>query len=139
MSILKLDRSIPVSAPLLESFLELDQVILDALPVGVYACDADGLIRRVNRRAIELWGRAPKLRDITERFCGSFRVESMAGDFIPPGDTPTARALMTGKSFEAVEAVVQNPDGKRWIASVNVAPLRDESGVVTERSTVSRT
>ena len=40
--------------PLLESFLDLDQAVLDALPIGVYACDAAGLIVRVNRKAIEL-------------------------------------------------------------------------------------
>jgi two-component sensor histidine kinase/PAS domain-containing protein len=129
MSLLKLD--IPARTPaLLESFLELDQTILDALPVGVYACDADGQILRVNRRAIELWGRTPKLLDPAQRFCGSFRVESLEGDFIPPGETPMARAVLAGESFEGVEAVVQNQDGKRWVARVNVAPLRDDDGSV---------
>jgi len=61
VSVLKLELS--VQTPLLESFLELDQGILDALPIGVYACDIDGHILRVNRRAIELWGRTPRLRD----------------------------------------------------------------------------
>ena len=129
MSLIKLD--IPVrTAVLLESFLELDQAILDALPIGVYACDADGQILRVNRRAIELWGRTPKLLDPVQRFCGSFRVESLEGEFIPPGETPMARAVLAGESFEGAEAVVQNADGKRWVARVNVAPLRDEDGSV---------
>ena len=129
MSLLKLD--IPTQTPaLLESFLELDQAILDALPVGVYACDVDGQILRINRRAIELWGRAPKLLDPTQKFCGSFRVESLKGDFIPPGETPMAQAVLAGERFEGVDAVVQNPDGKRWVARVNVAPLRDDDGSV---------
>jgi two-component sensor histidine kinase/PAS domain-containing protein len=128
MSLLKLD--IPIQTPLLESFLELDQAILDALPIGVYACDVDGQILRVNRRAIELWGRAPKLLDPAQRFCGSFRVESLEGEFIPPGKTPMARAVLAGESFEGVEAVVQNPDGKRWVARFNVAPLRGNHGLV---------
>jgi two-component sensor histidine kinase/PAS domain-containing protein len=129
MSLLKLD--IPVQTPaLLESFLELDQTILDALPMGVYACDVGGQILRVNRRAIELWGRAPRLLDPTQKFCGSFRVESLDGDFIPLGKTPMALAVLTGESFDGVEAVVQNPDGKRWVARVNVAPLRDDDGSV---------
>jgi two-component sensor histidine kinase len=128
MSLLKLD--IPIQTPLLESFLELDQSILDALPIGVYACDVDGQILRVNRRAIELWGRAPKLLDPSQRFCGSFRVENMEGEFIPSGETPMARAVLAGESFEGVEAVVQNPDGKRWVARVNVAPLRGDDGLI---------
>jgi len=52
------------------------------------------------------------------------------GDFIPPSQTPMARAVLAGKSFEGTEAVVQNPDGKRWVARVNVAPLQDEDGSV---------
>ena len=43
------------------SLLELDQVVLDAVPMGIYACDANGLIRRFNRTAAELWGRAPRV------------------------------------------------------------------------------
>jgi two-component sensor histidine kinase/PAS domain-containing protein len=114
----------------LSPFLELDQTILDALPIGVYTCDADGQILRVDRRAIELWGRAPRLLDSTQRFCGSFRVESLEGDLIPPDQTPMARAILTGESFDGVEAVVQNPDGKRWVACVDVAPLRGDDGLV---------
>ena len=128
MSLLKLD--IPIQAPLLESFLELDQAILDALPMGVYACDVDGQILRVNRRATELWGQTPRLLDSTQRFCGSFRLETLDGEFIPPGETPMARAVLAGESFEGVEAVVQNPDGKRWVARVNVAPLRGDHGLI---------
>src|SRR6202012_309171 len=86
MSLLKLD--IPIQTPLLESFLDLDQAILDALPIGVYACDIDGQILRVNRRAIELWGRSPKLLDPAQKFCGCFRVETLQGDFIPPDEKP---------------------------------------------------
>lgn len=128
MSVLNLD--LPVQTPILESFLDLDQTILDVLPMGVYACDADGCIIRVNRRAIELWGAAPRLKDATQRFCGSFRVESLDGVFIPPDQTPMAVSIATGESFEGAEAVVQNPDGRRWIARVSVAPLRDADGSV---------
>jgi PAS domain S-box-containing protein len=125
MSLLKFDA--PIQTALLESLLELDQAILDALPIGVCACDVGGKFLRVNRRAIELWGRAPKLLDPAQRFCGSFRVESLDGEFIPPNETPMARAVLAGESFEGVEAVVQNPDGKRWVARLDVAPLRDDA------------
>ena len=120
--------AITPSSPLLESLLELDQSILDALPVGVYACDADGCIIRANRKAVELWGRPPRLLDPTQRFCGSFRVESLSGEFIPPDATPMARAVTHGDSFEGLEAWVENPDGRRWVASVTVQPLRDPEG-----------
>jgi two-component sensor histidine kinase/PAS domain-containing protein len=128
MTLLKLD--IPLQTPLLESFLDLDQAVLDALPIGIYTCDIDGQILRVNRRAIELWGRAPRLLDPSQRFCGCFRVESLDGDFIPPDRTPMARAVLDGERFEGAEAVVENPDGKRWVARVNAAPLVDQGGLV---------
>ncbi len=117
-------------SPLLESLLDLDQTVLDALPLGVYACDADGCILRVNRKAAELWGQTPRLMDATQRFCGSFSVESLDGGFIPPDQTPMARAVLHGESFEGAEAVVSNPDGRRWVARVTVAPLRDPQGAV---------
>ena len=127
MSVLKLDLPAP---PILESLLDLDQSILDALPIGVYACDAEGRIVRVNRRAIELWGRAPRLADPAQRFCGCFHVETLDGVYIPPEQTPMARAVEAGMSFDGVEAVVENPDGKRWVARVSIAPLWGEDGAV---------
>jgi two-component sensor histidine kinase/PAS domain-containing protein len=115
-------------APILESFLDLDQAVLDALPIGVCACDADGQIVRVNRKAVELWARLPRLFDPTQRFCGSYRLESLQGELIPPEQTPMARAVLHSESCEGAEAVVHNPDGKRWIARVTIAPLRDANG-----------
>jgi two-component sensor histidine kinase/PAS domain-containing protein len=103
--------------------------ILDALPIGVCACDIDGRLVRVER-AIQLWGRAPKLLDPEQKFCGSFWLETLQGEFIPPEDTPMARAVLAGESSEGIEAVVRNSDGRRWVARVNVAPLRDDDGSV---------
>jgi two-component sensor histidine kinase len=117
-----------VGAPLLDSLLDLDQAVLDTLPIGFYACDRDGCIIRANRKAAELWGRAPRLLDPAQRFCGSFRVETLEGVFIPPDATPMARAVLQGESFDGVEARVENPDGRRWVASVTIKPLRDEDG-----------
>jgi PAS domain S-box-containing protein len=112
-------------SPLLESLLELDPAVLDALPIGFYACDRDGYIIRANRKAMELWGQAPRLLDPAQRFCGCFRVESLAGELIAPDATPMARAVLHGESFDSVEAWVENPDGRRWVAQVTIQPLRD--------------
>lgn len=37
--------------------------LLDKLPAGAYLCAADGRITYYNQRAVELWGREPKLCD----------------------------------------------------------------------------
>jgi two-component sensor histidine kinase len=39
-----------------------------------------------------------------------------------------ARAVLAGESFDGAEAVVLNADGRRWVARVNVAPLRGPDG-----------
>jgi hypothetical protein len=53
--------------------------LLEVLPAGAYTCDAAGLITYFNAHAVELWGRAPKLNDPVDRFCGSFKLFSPAG------------------------------------------------------------
>ena len=51
--------------------------VLDGLPAAAYTCDADGLITYYNARAVQLWGREPKLNDPSDRFCGCFRLYSL--------------------------------------------------------------
>ena len=126
--ILKIDA--PISMRLLESLLELDQAVLDAVPMGIYACDADGLILRANRKAAELWGRMPSFLDPAQRFCGSFRLQTFEGQVIPPEQSPMARAVRHGESAKGLEAVVFNPDGRRWVARVHVEPMRSPGGDV---------
>ena len=49
MTLLNFEKPAQIKPPLLETLLELDQTVLDALPIGVYACDADGQIVRQRR------------------------------------------------------------------------------------------
>ena len=42
--------------------------LLDRLPAGAYICDPAGLITYYNHHAVQLWGRAPKLNDPSDRF-----------------------------------------------------------------------
>ncbi|HEY1425435.1 MAG TPA: HWE histidine kinase domain-containing protein [Caulobacteraceae bacterium] len=114
----------------LEAWLELDQAVLDGLPIGVCVCDARGRIVRVNRRAVQLWGRAPNLNDPEQSFRAAFRVESLDGVFISPDQTPLARAVRFGERAENAETLVWNPDGRRWAAKANVEPLLAPDGEV---------
>ena len=103
--------------------------LLSSVPVGLYACDADGRITFFNKRALELWGREPKLNDYREKFCACFKVFLPDGTFVPPDQTPMAGAIREGKSFSNVEAIVERQDGSKFLALVNIDVLRDESGV----------
>src|SRR5437899_2787668 len=75
-----LDLDIPVDV-IPERSQELFRRLLESLPAAAYICDPEGLITYYNRHALELWGRAPKLRDPADRYCGSFRL--FAGDGTP--------------------------------------------------------
>jgi PAS domain-containing protein len=64
--------------------------LLEKLPAGAYTRDAEGLITYFNQHAVRLWGRAPKLQDPADRFCGSFRL--FAPDGAPIRSNGTRRA-----------------------------------------------
>ncbi|MGE5147481.1 MAG: PAS domain S-box protein, partial [Candidatus Eiseniibacteriota bacterium] len=89
-----------------------------------------GLIVRFNRRAAELWGRAPMIGDPTERFCGSLRMRRPNGAVLPHGDAAVADVLRTGRALHAQEVVIERPDGSRITAIVDVDVVRDEAGQI---------
>jgi PAS domain S-box-containing protein len=103
---------------------------LSALPVGVYACDAEGRIIYYNKRAAELWGREPKLNDAMERFCASYRAYTPEGKSIAPEEAPTAVALRDGTSFAGLESIIERPDGSRFSASVSIQVIRGQDGKI---------
>jgi PAS domain-containing protein len=74
-----------------------DDLLLESLPVGVYACAADGSLIRYNRAAAALWGREPRLGEADERFCGSYRLLDLGGTHILSAECPMAIALATGQ------------------------------------------
>jgi PAS domain S-box-containing protein len=104
--------------------------ILDLLPVGVYVCAADGSIRQFNRRAVELWGRVPKIADAEERFCGAYRLYRQDGTHVPHAECPMADILRTGIPVVDEEIVIEREDGSRIVALVNIRALRSDTGCV---------
>jgi len=109
---------------------DLHQDAMDALPQAVYLCAGDGRVVRFNQKAVELWGRVPRLGGPEERFCGSYRLYRTDGTFLPHDQCPMATALRTGESFHNQEVVVERPDGQRLTALVNIAALKDAEGRV---------
>ncbi len=105
------------------------RLLLEALPAGAYTCDTDGLITYYNRRAVELWGREPKLSDPVDRFCGSFKLYG-AADGVPINHDRCwmALALQTGRGFNRQEIIVERPDGQRLTALAHANPIRDRAG-----------
>jgi PAS domain S-box-containing protein len=111
-----------------ESLLDLPDQLWDLLPAAVYVCDSDGIIRRFNRRAAELWGRTPRLGDPTERFCGSYRIYRLDGGPVPHSECAMNDVLRTGVAVRDLEIVFERPDGSRIVALVNIEAIRDHTG-----------
>src|SRR3979490_2421212 len=82
-----------------ESFRRL----VELMPVAVYVCDAAGKIQIYNKRAVELWGREPESGDTAQRFCGSLRLYSPDGEFVPHQDSKMAEVLRTGIEARDIE------------------------------------
>lgn len=110
-----------------ESDFELRR-LLDKLPSGAYTCDADGLITYFNQHAVTLWGRAPKLHDPVDRFCGSFRLFATDGSPIEHDQCWMALALQTGKAYNGREMVIERPPGDRVTVLAHANPIEDEWG-----------
>ena len=90
------------------------RTLFDLVPVAVYTCDANGVIREYNRRAVELWGREPGQNGEKPRFCGSYKIYYPDGRYMPHKECPMARVLRGEKlKPEDLEIIVERPNGER--------------------------
>ncbi len=104
------------------------RILFDAVPMGIYCCDTDGIIRLFNRRAAELWGRTPESGESDERFCGAQCVYLPDGRRLARTDTPMAEVLRTAKPCHNREVVIERPDGTIVTTLVNIDPVFDTNG-----------
>jgi PAS domain S-box-containing protein len=111
-----------------EQTFELPARLFEQVPFAIYVCDREGLVLRYNRRAAELWGRSPELRDPAERFCGSYRMFRPDGSLLPHDQCPMADVLRTGVSVREQEVHIERPDGSRGIALVDIEAVKDGEG-----------
>jgi PAS domain S-box-containing protein len=102
--------------------------LLESLPIAVYVCDTNGRIIQYNRKAAELWGRAPAPGDTDARFCGSHRMFLVDGRMLPHAEGPMADVLATGRPVRNCEVEIERPDGTRVAALISIDPLRDGNG-----------
>ena len=109
----------------LSDILRASDSILDMLPIATFICDARGTILQYNRRAVEIWGRAPRPGQSHSDFrARSFDLDGAGrafDDFQGAGDGHAGARCRT-----------HHRAGRRFlvIVSVNVDPLRDAKGKV---------
>lgn len=101
---------------------------LDALPVAVYATDAEGRITFYNQAATELWGQRPEIGKST--WCGSLRLFRVDGTPLPHDECPMAVALKERRPINGADAVLERPDGTQVRFRAYPSPLMDETGAM---------
>jgi len=114
--------------PALSAMLRASDGILDMLPIATYICDAQGTILQYNRRAAEIWGRAPDPGQTHEQFNENSRFCELDGT--PVTRSLLAEVLATGTPVRDAERIIDEADGKRLILSVNIDPLLNAKGDV---------
>jgi len=122
----KTRRTRPLS-PAPGNIVQASDGILDMLPIATFVCDAAGTILQYNRRAVEIWGRAPQPGQTHESFTAGVRFFDIDGQLLRSG---LADVLATGQPARDVERIVERADGSRLIVSLNIDPLRNAKGEI---------
>ena len=121
-------RSAAVTSLALERIVRSPATLVENLSIGIYTCDRDGLIVQFNRRAAELWGRAPALGDPHIRYCGAFKTIDRDCRAAAPAESVMAQVLASGEPVRDRELILEREDGTRITILANVDPLFDEQG-----------
>jgi PAS domain S-box-containing protein len=106
------------------------QAILNVIPAAAYTCDAAGQITYFNSMAELVWGRAPKLRDAGELYCGSHQMYLSDGTPITHKECWMALALLGGSTYHGREIVIERRDGSRTLGMAYAHPVRNAQGQV---------
>jgi len=110
----------------LEQALRASDEILELLPIATCVCDAAGRIVQFNRRAAELWGRAPAPGQTHDQFTAQCRFFAGQGEELP--GSKLAEVLKTGRSVRNEEVTVERDDGSEVVVLLNIDPLLDAQG-----------
>src|SRR5919109_1840116 len=103
----------------LEQMLVGSRFILDLLPVATCICDLSGRIIQFNKRAVEIWGRAPDGGDTHQRFSANTKYFSPDGTLLARDEIPMAQALATGEVIHDREMIVERPDGSQVVITIS--------------------
>jgi PAS domain S-box-containing protein len=101
-----------------------------SVPIAVYTCDSNGVIKEFNQRSVELWGRLP---DPSDRYSGACKLYHPDGTFMPHEQCPMGRVLH-GETLEPheCEIILEQPNGRRRNVIAHPKVLKNEAGEVIE-------
>lgn len=104
------------------------RLLVHALPVAVFSCDAEGRILLYNAAAANLWGREPNLR--RDRWGGAYRLFTADGRRLARTRRPMVSAVRQGEPIRDMELIIERPDGSRSHVLTFADPFYDAAGAV---------
>jgi PAS domain S-box-containing protein len=103
------------------------EAVLQALPVGVFVADAEGVVHTTNRAAQEIWGGTTPL--VGMGAYGAYRAwRAGTGEPLAPDEWPIARAIRTGEPYLEEELEIEAFDGTRKTILASGVVFRDAEG-----------
>jgi len=78
--------------------------LIRGVPVASYITDEQGFLTLWNEAAEGLWGRIPTAGQ--DRWCGSWRLYTADGSFLPHEECPMAVAITERRAISGVEALL---------------------------------
>jgi PAS domain S-box-containing protein len=102
------------------------RLVLDSLPVAVYATDPLGRITYFNDAAVSLWSQRPEIG--RSEWCGSWKLFRPDGRVLRHDECSMALAVRERRVIRGTEAVAERPDGSRVSFTSHPTPLFDDEG-----------
>ncbi len=96
--------------------------ILEAFPAAAWLCDRNGFVRVINRHAVSLSGRMPRLGE--DQWCISIRCFSPSGKLLLPSETPAAHTWLHQEPCQGRAVILEKKDGSRRMVKINTHLLR---------------
>jgi PAS domain S-box-containing protein len=109
---------------------QLRQLIFESSPVGKFVLELDGTIVQANERAAELFDTEPSALVGEQYYDETRRPVHEDGREIADADRPLTTVVETGQSVYGYEHRVERRGADDIWVSVNMAPIRDDSGSV---------
>ena len=105
------------------------QAVLDAMPVPIYAIDAQGAVTFWNRACVAFAGRKPELG--RDRWCVTWQLYTTTGERLRHEDCPMAQAIRQKRPIRDAIAIAKRTDGSRVAFKPYPTPLFDDYGQLT--------
>jgi two-component system, chemotaxis family, CheB/CheR fusion protein len=105
-------------------------MLLQAMPVAAFTCDAHGTITSYNAAMRELWNRPPDPESPSDRWFGPLQLRSIGPETAVPREESWLRTVIRTGDRSREEYIVIRQDGARLTISAEAYPLRDDEGQV---------